>query len=100
MEKQVTIPCGSISLDGLFNKNRSKNAVVITHPHPLYGGNMDNPVVLTLAQSFFEAGFSTLRFDFRGTRHSTGMFDNGNGEQDDVRSAMSFLKDQGFDQIF
>ena len=61
---------------------------------------MDNPVVLTIAESYFEKGFSTLRFDFRGIRNSTGMFDNGSGEKDDVRAAISFLKEAGFKNIY
>lgn len=74
--------------------------VVVTHPHPLYGGNMDNPVVVQIAQSFYTAGFTTLRFNFRGTGQSSGMFDNGAGEQDDVRAALSVLKDQGITEPF
>jgi uncharacterized protein len=100
MSEKVTIKSGTIKLDGVLNKNTSKDAVVITHPHPLYGGNMDNPVVLTIEGSFFEKGFSTLRFDFRGTRNSMGMFDNGIGEQDDVRAAIFFLKDLGFEKLY
>jgi hypothetical protein len=73
--------------------------VVITHPHPLYGGSMDNPVVMAIADSFFERGFTTLRFNFRGTCNSTGMFDNGEGEQEDVRAALSSLITAGYEKI-
>lgn len=92
METQITIPCGTVRLDGRLNINPgSKKGVVVSHPHPLYGGNMDNPVVFQIADSFYRAGFSTLRFNFRGTGNSSGMFDNGQGEQDDVRAALSCL---------
>ncbi|MBU0465172.1 MAG: alpha/beta hydrolase [Proteobacteria bacterium] len=60
---------------------------------------MDNPVVMTIADSFFEKGFTTMRFNFRGTCNSTGMFDNGNGEQDDIRAAMSWLMENGYQKI-
>jgi len=99
MESRVTIECGNIKLEGRLRENTSQKAVVICHPHPLYGGNMDNPVVMTIADSFFENGFTTLRFNFRGTCNSTGMFDNGNGEQEDIRAALSRLKEIGYQQI-
>ncbi|MBU8912203.1 MAG: alpha/beta hydrolase [Desulfobacterales bacterium] len=99
MKQNITIDCGNIKLEGVLQKNSSQNAVIICHPHPLYGGNMDNPVVMTIADAFFEKGFTTLRFNFRGTCNSTGMFDNGNGEQEDIRAAMSFLVESGYKNI-
>jgi uncharacterized protein len=99
MESKITIECGNIKLEGILRENTSQKAVIICHPHPLYGGNMDNPVVMTIADSFFEKGFTTLRFNFRGTCNSTGMFDNGNGEQDDIRAAMSWLMENGYQKI-
>ena len=74
--------------------------VVVTHPHPLYGGDMDNPVVEEIARSFFEKGFTTLRFNFRGTGKSSGMFENGIGEEDDVRAALAYLKASGVSIIY
>ena len=100
MESKVRIECGNIKLEGVLNKNDSSNAVLISHPHPLYGGNMDNPVVVTIAEAFFEKGFTTLRFNFRGTCNSTGMFDDGQGEQEDIRKALSFLKKEGYENIY
>ncbi|WP_457553626.1 alpha/beta hydrolase [Desulfobacula sp.] len=99
MESNIAIKCGNIKLEGILQKNTSANAVIICHPHPLYGGNMDNPVVMTIAASFFEKGFATLRFNFRGTCNSTGMFDHGKGEQEDIRAAMSFLVEKGYQKI-
>ena len=95
MEKSVVIACGDIRLEGLLKKNSSGKGVVVTHPHPLYGGDMDNPVVEEIARSFFEKGFTTLRFNFRGTGKSSGMFENGIGEGDDVRAALAYLKASG-----
>ena len=57
---------------------------VIAHPHPLYGGTMDNKVVTTLARAFAEAGAATLRFNFRGVGATEGTHDEGRGEADDM----------------
>jgi alpha/beta superfamily hydrolase len=57
---------------------------VIAHPHPLYGGTMDNKVVTTLARAFAEAGAATVRFNFRGVGASAGTHDEGRGEADDM----------------
>ena len=57
---------------------------VIAHPHPLYGGTMDNKVVTTLARAFGEAGAATLRFNFRGVGATEGAHDEGRGEADDM----------------
>jgi uncharacterized protein len=66
-------------------------AAIVCHPHPLYGGTMHNKVVFRIARSFQEAGFSVLRFNFRGTGLSDGEHDNGVGEQDDLRAALNFV---------
>jgi len=96
MESQITIECRKIRIEGRLNRNSSQKAVIVCHPHPLYGGDMDNPVVMTIVRAFFEKGFTTLRFNFRGTGKSTGAFDNGTGEQEDIRAAMDYMTDQGF----
>lgn len=100
MEKSVVIACGDIRLEGVLNKNSSVKGVVVTHPHPLYGGDMDNPVVEEIAGSFFEQGFTTLRFNFRGTGKSGGVFEGGIGEQDDVRAALAYLKTSGVLDVY
>jgi len=99
MEARITIECQKIRLEGRLNRNSSQRAVIVCHPHPLYGGDMDNPVVMCIAGAFFEKGFTTVRFNFRGTGKSTGAFDNGAGEQEDIRSAMGYMTDQGFQGI-
>ncbi len=101
MAHHVIIPCQNVHLEGRLHLNpESSKGVVITHPHPLYGGNMDNPVVQQIADSFFEAGFSTLRFNFRGAGNSSGVFDDGAGEQDDVRAALEYLKSQQITDLY
>jgi alpha/beta superfamily hydrolase len=61
-----------------------KSVAVIAHPHPLFGGTMDNKVVTTVARSFHEAGAATFRFNFRGVGASEGRHDEGRGETDDM----------------
>ncbi|MEP7157717.1 MAG: alpha/beta family hydrolase [Betaproteobacteria bacterium] len=57
---------------------------VIAHPHPLFGGTMDNKVITTLARAFHEAGAATYRFNFRGIGASEGVHDEGRGETEDM----------------
>jgi alpha/beta superfamily hydrolase len=59
-------------------------AAVIAHPHPLFGGTMDNKVVTTLARAFTEAGAATYRFNFRGVGETEGAHDEGRGETGDM----------------
>ena len=66
-------------------------AVVVAHPHPLYGGTLHTKVVFQAAKAFCRLGCAALRFNFRGTGASEGSFDNGPGELDDVRAALDFM---------
>ena len=100
METSVIIQNQAIRLRGRLAEGSADRGVVITHPHPLYGGNMDNPVVVETASAFARKGFTTLRFNFRGTGGSTGMYDNGQGEQNDVIAALGFLKERGCKTLF
>jgi uncharacterized protein len=61
-----------------------RGVAVIAHPHPLYGGTMDNKVVTTLAKVYAEASFATYRFNFRGVGATEGTHDEGRGETDDM----------------
>jgi hypothetical protein len=72
--------------------NRPPLAAVVCHPHPLFGGTMHNKVVYQAAKTLDALGLPVLRFNFRGAGLSEGKHDRGNGEQDDVRSAVDFLK--------
>lgn len=62
---------------------------VICHPHPLYGGTLDNKVVHTLARVFQQLGLPTIRFNFRGVGQSTGRYDEGRGETEDALAAVA-----------
>ena len=65
---------------------------LICHPHPQFGGTMDNKVVQTLAKSFAELGFATMRFNFRGVGKSEGSFDEGIGETEDAAAALAWAQ--------
>jgi alpha/beta superfamily hydrolase len=66
-------------------------AVVLAHPHPLYGGTLNNPVVFHADRELNRAGSTTLRFNFRGVGESDGFHDDGRGEIGDVGAAASWL---------
>jgi alpha/beta superfamily hydrolase len=67
-------------------------AVVICHPHPQYGGDMHNSVVSMIVNGVTGAGAVAVTFNFRGVGESQGSFDNGAGEQDDVRAALAYAR--------
>lgn len=73
-------------------RHRPPLAAVACHPHSLFGGTMHNKVIYQTAKSLDALGLPVLRFNFRGAGLSAGEHDGGNGEQDDVRSALDFLK--------
>jgi alpha/beta superfamily hydrolase len=98
-EKQVFFGQGNIRLEGLYANPGGDMGAVISHPHPLMGGDMGNSIVETLTESLFAGGISTLRFNFRGVGKSTGTFDDGRGEQDDVLAAVSFMEEQGIREV-
>jgi alpha/beta superfamily hydrolase len=93
-ERPVTIAVpGGVALEGaLVGPPGAGAGVVVCHPHPLYGGDMDSPVVLAAAEACAGRGLATLRFNFRGVGGSTGAWDEGRGEQDDVRAALAHLR--------
>lgn len=90
-EEKIYFKSGDITLEGLLDRAGGSRGAVVTHPHPLYGGAMRNNVVSTLVQAYGETGYSTLRFNFRGVGASQGRYDNGAGEQEDVKAALDHL---------
>lgn len=88
-----------IELEGIYHAGQTDRAAVITHPHPLFGGDMNNPVVEAVEHVCQESGCSTVRFNFRGVGKSSGRYAEGKGEQQDVLAAMAFLKAAGGRQI-
>ena len=83
-------------IEGRYKHGNRPDAPValVLHPHPQYGGTMNNKVAYSLYQSFSQFGFSVLRINFRGVGRSQGEFDNGPGELSDAASALDWL--QGF----
>src|SRR5881394_3402178 len=65
---------------------------VIAHPHPLFGGTMDNKVVTTLAKAFTDAGIGVFRFNFRGVGATEGKHDEGRGEADDMLAVIEHAR--------
>lgn len=65
-----------------------KGIAVIAHPHPLFGGTMDNKVVQTLARAFVQCGWTAVRFNFRGVGGTEGVHDEGRGELQDLLSVI------------
>jgi len=63
---------------------------VVCHPHPLFGGTMDNKVVYTVARAFEQLGAPAIRFNFRGVAASTGTYDEGRGEGDDALAVIAW----------
>ncbi len=90
MEEKVII-AGPETLEGRFGPG-TQGGVVITHPHPLYGGDLDNNVVWTVARAFQSRKMATLRFNFRGVGDSSGTYGEGRGEIEDLAAALEFLK--------
>ena len=98
-EERVFFEKDRVRLEGLFAVAGGTKGAVISHPHSLMGGDMWNSVVETVAQALFDAGISTLRFNFRGVGGSGGHFDEGRGEQADLLSAFAFLEDRGIKEV-
>ena len=91
----VTFRCGKLNLEGVISasmdRGGSSPGVVVCHSHPLFGGDMDNSVVVAVSRSLASEGFTTLRFNFRGVGDSEGSHDNGEGEIKDLQAALDFL---------
>jgi len=71
-----------------------RGIALVTHPHPLYGGTMDNKVTQTLARTFVALGYATARFNFRGVGASEGVHDEGRGEVDDMAVMLAHMQEQ------
>ena len=85
-------PAGRIEARYHQAKATGAPIAIILHPHPTFGGTMNNPIVHSLYGMFQTRGFSVLRFNFRGVGRSQGMFDNGAGELSDAASALDWLQ--------
>lgn len=86
-------------IEGRYHHSDQKGApvVMVLHPHPLYGGTMNNKIVYRLYHVFAQNGFSVLRFNFRGVGKSQGKYDEGIGELTDAATALDWLQQQNPD---
>ena len=92
MEEKVLIESPEVTLEAAFSPGTAGGGVVIAHPHPQFGGNMDNNVVWTAVGAFANRGWAALRFNFRGVGRSTGAYGGGLEEVSDVAAALKFLQ--------
>ncbi len=94
-ETYLEFPCGPLRLEGALARPPAgppRGGVVICHPHPGFGGTMDNNVVLVVRDAFLEQGWATLRFNFRGTGRSGGSQSGGVEEPSDVLAAFEAMR--------
>lgn len=98
-EERVLIELVGVKIEALVDRSGGHEAVVVTHPHPLYGGDMHNNVVESIVQAYRRKRYSTLRLNFRGVGGSEGHYDQGIGEQEDVAAALRYFSDMGKNSI-
>jgi alpha/beta superfamily hydrolase len=91
-QHKFSIPSPSGVLHGVVHmpKGAPRAIAVVAHPLPIMGGTMDNKIVTTLVKTFAELGFVALRFNFRGVGDSSGVYDEGNGEVEDVLAVVQY----------
>lgn len=93
-ETRVTFSSGGPVLQGIVAVPEGDGffpAVVVCHPHPLYGGSMESNVVCSLAETLTQASLASFTFNFRGVGESRGEFGQGIGERADLEAPISFL---------
>ncbi len=90
--ESITISSGPLALEAVLTPGQGPTPsalVVVCHPHPLYGGDMDSHVVRAICREMHRQNVATLRFNFRGVGQSRGTYDGGKGESDDLGAALS-----------
>lgn len=91
----IFIPVAHGRLEGILKEPLAgvarRGVALVLHPHPQHGGTMHNKVAFRTAAALNDAGLVALRINFRGVGLSTGVYDNGEGEQDDARDALNYL---------
>lgn len=92
-ERAVTVRSGDLALEGRLYEGTDAPSWVVLHPHPQYGGDMDNHVVLATCEALQARGATTLRLNFRGTGASEGAYDGGRGEAEDALAAIAFVRE-------
>ena len=95
VDTPITVPADGVELEAVLrlpDRAGPFPAVVVCHPHPQYGGNMTNNVVLAVVRGLVASGIAALRFNFRGVGQSTGSHEGGVGERDDASAAVGWLR--------
>jgi len=92
--KEIFIPGPSGRIQAKYFKNKNPGAPValILHPHPQYGGTMNNRIVYETYNAFYKNNFSVIKINFRGVAKSDGIFDNGQGELSDAAAALDWVE--------
>ena len=92
--KDIFIPGPSGRIQGKYFKSKQKGAPValVLHPHPQYGGTMNNRIVYETYNCFYKNNFSVVRINFRCVDKSDGIFDNGQGELSDAAAALDWIE--------
>jgi len=90
-ERPFPLRSGDLALEAMLHDGAGELAALVLHPHPRYGGDMHNHVVVALCRALAALGATTLRFNFRGTGNGEGAFDCGRGEANDARAALGAL---------
>ena len=96
---EIFIPGPAGRLEAKYYKNPKFGApiAIVLHPHPQYGGTMNNKIVQLMYNIFLKNGFSVIKVNFRGVGKSDGEFDNGQGELADAAAALDWLERENFD---
>ena len=90
-------PAGRLEAKYYKSKKQTPPIALVLHPHPQYGGTMNNKVVVDTFNTFVENNFSVCRVNFRGVGKSDGEFDNGQGELADAAAALDWIERENFD---
>jgi alpha/beta superfamily hydrolase len=96
-KRQLDGPVGAIecAIDQPTDRPEPRGVAVVAHPHPLFGGTLDNKVVQTLARALVLLGYETVRFNFRGVGATAGTHDEGRGEADDMLAVIEAFRRPG-----
>jgi uncharacterized protein len=87
-------PVGKIEVALDLPDGEPRGIALVAHPHPLFGGSMDNKVAQTLARTLVQLKYVTYRANFRGVGATEGEHDHGIGEQDDLRAVLDYMRAQ------
>ena len=90
--EHIAGPAGRIDCALDTPETAPRGIALIAHPHPLFGGTLDNKVVQTLARALLERGYLALRPNFRGVGASEGVYDEGRGEVDDLAAVLAWAR--------